>query len=325
MIIVSALVQTLTVSSVTTQSYQNLSASYYGKLSSNQAIRSIGDMKLDPDRDEYQWKSKRNCLTEDQKKERALACVNNIPSPSKSEEASLLSWMEQCIVEYYCFTSKISESTFEWESQPTFEGLLEEGHFKVTAEFSKAFFIENNDWKATVNKFSGKMLLYITAARYIFVTYLLYQESRDQDDKGKYLDGTGKLKPCDVVFKKQNAEEQRKTFKYVIPDYSCFPVPYGSARSTSDYDVGLVGPKSGDLLANFNDKFEEMFWKSSEEVFDTNIYAYTLEYAIPSKFEGTTSCLYLHYHVRRVFRKNFRYTAKYLSVMPYEIFAIFKV
>ena len=66
-------------------------------------------------------------------------------------------------------------------------------------------------------------------------------------------------------------------------------------EAPSDYDVGLVGPKSGDLLANFNDKFEEMFGKSSEEVFDTNIYAYTLEYAIPSKFEGTASYLNLHY------------------------------
>ena len=139
------------------------------------------------------------------------------------------------------------------------------------------------------------------------------------------MEGTGKLKPCDVVFKKENAEEQKKNFKYVVPDYSCFPVPYGSARSTSDYDVGLVGPKSGDLLANFNDKFEEMFGKSSEEVFDTNIYAYTLEYAIPSKFEGKASCLYLHYHVRRVCRKNVCYAAKYLLVISYEIFVLFKV
>ena len=132
---------------------------------------------LDSDLDEYQWKSKRNCITQDQKKQRATACVEDIPSPSKSEEAALLSWMEQCIVEYYCFKKKISNSTFEWENQPSLEGLLEEHHFKVTAEFSKAFFIENNDWKATVKKFSGTMLLYITAARYIFVTYLLYKES----------------------------------------------------------------------------------------------------------------------------------------------------
>ena len=317
MIIVSALVLALFVSPVLTRPYQNLSASYHGILP-NQAITQIVDINLDPDRDEYQLKSKRNCLTEDQKKQRATACVENIPSPSTPEEAALLPWMEQCIVEYYCFKKKIRGNTFEWENLPSFEGLLEEGHFKVTADFSRTFFIENNDWKATVKKFSGTMLLYITAARYIFVKYLLYQESRDQDDKGNYLKVSGKLKPCDVL-------KKGKTFKYVIPDYSCFPVPYGSARSTSDYDVGLVGPKSGDLLANFNDKFEEMFGKSSEEVFNTNIYAYTLEYAIPSKFEGTTSCLHLHYHVRRVCRKNFPFTAKYYSVLSYKIFVLFKV
>ena len=224
MIIVSVLVLALFVSPVSTRSYQNFSTYYLGILP-NQAIRQIGDVNLDPDRDEYQLKSKRNCLTEDQKKQRATACVEKSPSPSKPEEAALLPWMEQCIVEYYCFKRKVSGNTFEWESQPSFEGLLEEGHFKVTAEFSKAFFIESNDWKATVKKFSGTMLLYITAACYIFVTYLLYQESRDQDDKGNYLKDTGKLKPCDVV-------KNGKNFKYVIPDHSCFPVPYGSARST---------------------------------------------------------------------------------------------
>ena len=96
-------------------------------------------------------------------------------------------------------------------------------------------------------------------------------------------------------------------------------------EAPSDYDVGLVGPKSGDLLANFNDKFEEMFGKSSEEVFDTNIYAYTLEYAIPSKFEGTAKCLHLHYHARPVCRKNFPFTAKYYAVLSYKIFVLFKV
>ena len=99
--------------------------------------------------------------------------------------------------------------------------------------------------------------MFITAARYLYVTVLLYQES----------------KPLDVI-------------DYKIPWYSCYPSPYGSATETSDYDVGLVGPKSWELMANFNYKFSDQFRKSSDEVFDTNIYAYNFGYAMPAKFVG---------------------------------------
>ena len=77
--------------------------------------------------------------------------------------------------------------------------------------------------------------------------------------------------------------------KYILPECSCYPSPIGSATATSDYDVSLIGPKSGDLVANFNDKFNEIFQKHSETFFDTNIYAYALEYAMPSKIK--VSCL----------------------------------
>ena len=39
-------------------------------------------------------------------------------------------------------------------------------------------------------------------------------------------------------------------------------------------------------MANFNYKFADQFRKSSDEVFDTNIYAYNFGYAMSAKFVG---------------------------------------
>ena len=62
--------------------------------------------------------------------------------------------------------------------------------------------------------------------------------------------------------------------------------PVGSATSTSDYDASLVGSQSGLVTARFNEMFDEIFHKPSEEVFDTNIYAFSLEYAMPYIYVG---------------------------------------
>ncbi len=75
--------------------------------------------------------------------------------------------------------------------------------------------------------------------------------------------------------------------RYVIPDSGvCFLAPYGSATCTSDYDVALVGKDAGSLTEKFNNYFQSArgFKKPSELVFDTNVYAFTLEYAIPFIF-----------------------------------------
>lgn len=200
-------------------------------------------------------------------------------------------WMDVCIVEYFCFEQATGKT--EWEKQPTLAGLLDDPVFLLAAKFAEHFFMVNSDWAITVDKWKteegGKYLLFITAARYIYVTFLLFQESRPQDEKGNYQKGgEGRLIPCETVVREtvKVGGKDIDIILYKIPEYSCYPPPYGSATPTSDYDVGLVGPKSGELLANFNGKFEGMFKKSSEEVFDTNIYAYTLEYVIPSKFIG---------------------------------------
>ena len=75
--------------------------------------------------------------------------------------------------------------------------------------------------------------------------------------------------------------------KIVNPDSGvCYPAPpYGSATCTSDYDVGLVGKNSGYLTETFNKYFKDEFGKPSELVFDTNVYAFTLEFAMPFNFD----------------------------------------
>ena len=159
-----------------------------------------------------------------------------------------------------------------WIKQPNFKGDLGTKEFTNTAHRVKKFFNDNNDWEAT--KKNGKFrtqkectkLLYITAARYLFVTYILYVQS----DK--------KLVPC-----------SRLNNKIAIPPSGvCYPEPYGTASCTSDYDVGLVGQDAGILTEKFNRYFESTqgFRKSSELVFDTNVYAFTLEFAMPFLFEG---------------------------------------
>jgi hypothetical protein len=55
---------------------------------------------------------------------------------------------------------------------------------------------------------------------------------------------------------------------------------------TFDYDVGLIGKDSGTVTAKFNEYFQDVFGKPSKIIFDTNVYAFTLEYAMPSIFSG---------------------------------------
>ena len=161
----------------------------------------------------------------------------------------------------------------EWESQPTFEKVL--GDKNLTKYFlehgaeMETFFKKNNDWNTMKETRTRLGLLYITGARYIYVTYVLYVQSRDKLNK--------KLTPC----------TKTKDGKFEIPVSGvCFPQPYGSATCTSDYDVGLIGNLAGFLTMEFNDYFQAVYGKPSEVVFDTNIYAFTLEYSLPKIFQG---------------------------------------
>lgn len=235
----------------------------------------------------------RSCISEDQRPSTEEFCQKNYPKNFLDSDAEkITNWLEACIVDYYCFNQAKGKIEWEENGMPSFEGFMEKPHFSLAAAFAEHFFMVNDNWVKTVeewkDKQSGKKLLFITAARYLYVTFLLYQESRPQDKKGGYIKGShGRLKPCKSRITIRDVGNGPVELKdYEIPSYSCFPLPYGSTTAISDYDVGLVGSKSGDLLANFNDKFVELFKKSSEEVLDTNIYAYTLEYAMPSKFVG---------------------------------------
>ena len=186
-------------------------------------------------------------------------------------ETQDLKWMKTNIVDRYKFVKDPSRDI--WISQPDFEVDLGTPEFIDAADRVKKFFERNNDWEKTKTnrKFRTKdtctNLLYITAARYLLVTHVLYEQS------GK------KLIPC----------ARTKDKKIAIPDSDsgvCYPAPYGSATCTSDYDVGLVGKDAGTLTEKFNSYFQGVggFGKPSELVFDTNVYAFTLEYAMPFLF-----------------------------------------
>ena len=192
-------------------------------------------------------------------------------APTKDDDNAAIDWFQKCIVNYYCFQKDAKKAT--WIKQPSFDGELDKEHFKRAAEVAKNFFIGKRwkgpgglvpTWKTVDN---CNKLLYITAARYVYVTALLYEESG------------GRLEPCKV---------NPNTKKVTVHEFACYPAPYGSADCTSDYDVGLVGAKSGELTGDFNDRFENIFAAPSEEIFDTNIYAFSLEYALPSLFDGLT-------------------------------------
>lgn len=177
--------------------------------------------------------------------------------------------MKTDIVDKYKFVKDPSKDI--WTKQPDFKGLLGTPTFVAAADRVKKFFVRNNDWDITKNNREFRTaqsclnLLYITAARYLFVTHILYVQSGN------------KLQPCVSTADK----------KITIPDSGvCYPAPYGSATCTSDYDVGLVGKDAGVLTEKFNAYFQgaQGFGKPSELVFDTNVYAFTLEYAMPFLF-----------------------------------------
>ena len=179
----------------------------------------------------------------------------------------IVQWIQKHIVQEYGFD--MDSKNIEWKEgvgQPTFENELGTTTMRDTAKIVEEFFKNNNDWRTTKAKFSPIDVLYLTAARYLLVTEILYRQSPGY-----------RLIPC-VKF---------SDGRYQIPIQGvCYPVPYGSARWSSDYDVGLIGMFSGDVAKNFNQYFEKTFKRPSELVFDTNVYAFTLEYSMPFIFVG---------------------------------------
>ena len=208
-------------------------------------------------------------------------CLCRVLAPNfpQRDDADLedLEWMKKEIVTRYKFI-KVDEKDL-WKSQPNFTTDLGKPDFIAAANRVEKFFKRNNNWELTKtnSKFRTKAsclnLLYITAARYLFVTHVLY------DLYNKITNGKFQLSPCSRTTEKQ----------IIIPGFGvCFPEPYGTASCTSDYDVGLVGIAAGSLTEAFNNYFQDIggFGKPSELVFDTNVYAFTLEFSMPSLFFG---------------------------------------
>ena len=189
----------------------------------------------------------------------------NLPQSDLANQQDL-AWMKKNVVDRYRFVKDPTRDI--WTQQPDFKTDLGTPEFNAAASRIKKFFDRNNDWEASKKnpefrtKDSCTNLLYITAARYLLVTHILYEQSERR------------LVPC-----------ARTGKQIVIPDSGvCYPAPYGSATCTSDYDVGLVGRDAGFLTEKFNAYFQAQFRKPSELVFDTNVYAFTLEYAMPLLF-----------------------------------------
>ena len=197
-----------------------------------------------------------------------------------------------------------------WTEQPSFEDDLGTENFKTAAEKAEQFFLKFNKnrgispWELLqkVTKNQNYKLLKITAARYLLVTHILWLVS------GK------KLTAC---------KEKRNSYtdipqSWEIPEGGvCFPKPYGSATYKSDYDVGLIGKDSGTVTQEFNRYFEDKFKIPSELVFDTNVYAFTLEFAMPKMFPSLPLSFTLGLHKFEQFRW---YKMQELASAYYKVF-----
>ena len=179
--------------------------------------------------------------------------------------------MKNKIADAYGFQK--DPNKYQWKKLPSFEGQIGEGSWAEAAQLAEQFFRNNNNhptpWKNLLVERDPINLLYITAARYLFVTHVLWVQSNTR-----------------LIACKETRDKYKKILQSLeIPATGvCFPLPYGSATYKSDYDVGLIGVDSGTVTQSFNQYFQDEFGKPSELVFDTNVYAFTLEFAMPAMF-----------------------------------------
>jgi len=85
--------------------------------------------------------------------------------------------------------------------------------------------------------------------------------------------------------------------------------------------VGLIGKDAGYVTEKFNEYFqgEDGFEKPSEMVFDTNVYAFTLEYAMPFLFAGlpTGFSSGVKYNEQTIYYKMQELASAYYKVFKY--------
>ncbi|XP_028399825.1 uncharacterized protein LOC114523163 [Dendronephthya gigantea] len=201
-------------------------------------------------------------------------CTSMAKSLSLNNNRKDIEFFKKCISEVYCY--KKASSGDKWISLPNYEAQFT-SYFTDAAKRVERFFVRNNDWnmllelKTLRQEGSCPHLLHIIAARYHYVVYVL-----------NILFSDRKFGPCKY-------DPVSKTLENPT-EHECFVVPLHPITCTSDFDIALMGTRSGSLAARFNqffleplgaDKFVPGFGKSSEEVFGANIFAFTLEYALP--------------------------------------------
>ena len=239
--------------------------------------------------------------------------LRSLASNQTDKDDEEIVWIKENIVDRYGFEKDKDPKMDAWKNQPDFKEDIGTPEFVTAANRVKSFFEKHNNWTSTKNspafrsKDSCLKLLNITAARYLLVTHILYRESGE------------KVGPC----------ERNKNNKTKIPDSVCYPKPYGGASCTSDYDVGLIGKDAGYVTEKFNNYFQgaEGFEKPSEMVFDTNVYAFTLEYAmpfsfanLPANFSRDVKCIeqttyYKMQELASAYYKVFKYNEKFFQKM----------
>ena len=188
-----------------------------------------------------------------------------------------LRFCRDCIADHYGFEAS-DDKTMWTKPLPNFGKEVQTWpqSFRVIAKGTEKFFQKKGtsgkvrNWNEikdeikSVNK--GKFcenMLYIIAARQLYVTYVMKKVSNSQS-----------FQLC----------EETEDEDVVIPDFACYPKNSGSARCTSDYDVGLIGPKSGTVVDKYFKYFKDNFKMTSDALFDNNLYAYDLEMAMPEIF-----------------------------------------
>ncbi|CAB3999776.1 Hypothetical predicted protein [Paramuricea clavata] len=208
-------------------------------------------------------------------------CAHRAKSVSSNNNKADLNFFKNCIADVYCY--KKSPTSDAWIGLPSYKDKFTT-YFNDAAKRIERFFIRNNDWSAILdrvrrNGLSCEKLLYVIAARYHYVVYVLNVLFPDRS-----------FGPCkyDYVYKRLKNPTGGE----------CFVVPLHKITCTSDFDIALMGERSGTLAARFNqffleplgaDKFVPGFGKSSEDIFGGNIFAFALEYALPGAITGLTS------------------------------------
>ena len=224
-----------------------------------------------------------------------------------------LHFFQKCVADFYGFKDVNNE---KWEKNaPTFGDVLQTEHFRNVAKTIELFFMktadeeknEKRNWEQIneamksiqdenkaeankdkqvkdkeanmdekANKEKCRKMLLVIAARQLYVTYELVIAARQ-------------LYPTYVKEKGADCNDFhlcKKTVegKIIIPKCACYPKNEGSARCTSDYDVGLIGPHAGKMVPIYNKHYQTTFGMTPERLFDNNLYAYDLEFAAPEIF-----------------------------------------